>query len=120
MSPDPKFVLQLAERIVQTEALLNDLRQQWERLFVDSTGTSANAVIVRPKRDGSFASKVEAIIAAQPQKSFTIAEIAEITHEDTLKTGRALFSLASRNHIESRGRGLYGAKSLPHASGEAA
>lgn len=107
MAPDPKAVLHLAEQIVDTEARLAKLKAEWEAIF--SMANTESAQIAR-KREGSLASRVEAIVLAEPARLFTIGQVAEELNEDSLKVGRALFQLANNKRIFSPSRGLYRTK----------
>jgi hypothetical protein len=106
MAPDPKAVLKLADDIVKAEEHLAKLKSAWEAMFTPAS----NPAPATRKREGSLASRVEAVVVAEPDRVFTIGYVAGMLEEDSLKVGRALFQLANNNRIISPSRGLYRAK----------
>jgi hypothetical protein len=104
MAPDPKKVLKLAEDIVKAEELLTKLKADWEALFANGSAPTTR------KRESSLASRAEAVVLAEPERTFTIGYVAGMLEENSLKVGRALFQLANNDRIISPKRGLYRAK----------
>ena len=110
MAPNPHHVLALAAKIAEAEKTLASLNEEWESMF-SNAGVSQPAVRTsRAKRDNSFPSRVEKVITESPQKTFTIAEVAEALGEESLKVGRALFRLSQSGRIDNPDRGKYRSK----------
>jgi hypothetical protein len=103
MTPDPKEVGALANAIVEAEKRLEDLKRQWEAVFAPPKAT-------RVKRDGTVSAKVMSVLAGEPDRIFSIAEVATTLSEEPLRVGRTLFRLSNMEQVASPGRGKYQAK----------
>ncbi len=110
MTPKPEYVLELADKIVKAQKVLDALQAEWDGMFSPNATMSLFGVKNRAVRDGSFSSRVEAVITGEPGRLFTIGQVAQtLGTDDTLKVGRTLFRLHTTNRIANPQRGLYAA-----------
>lgn len=99
--------LLLARNIFECEAKLAELKAAHARLFGQGT---ANAVVLKPIREGkteSAPSKILAYMAERRGESVLIREIAEATGLAQLEVGRTVSRLSRDGRIENTGRGEY-------------
>jgi hypothetical protein len=104
MTPDPQEVLNLAAQLVEAKATLEALTRKWDKIFSQNGAPSTRA---KEKRTDSFAAKVRSVLAKEPERIFTIGQVADVTGGGNLKVGRTLFRLANTGHVLNAGRGLY-------------
>lgn len=111
MVPDPKYVLELAQALVDARSNLAELQAKWDALFASPPAEAPNKGGRKLDPDGNSA-RVLAAINSAANEIWSADRVEQHTGLTRKQVEKALYNLCAAGKINRVERGKYGAASL--------
>jgi hypothetical protein len=113
MTPDPKYVLQLAQELETAKTQVAELQAKWDALFTSATPAEGGSKGGRRRAPEGIASRALALINSAPDEHFDANMVARRLECTRKQAEKALNNLYAASKISRFSRGCYEAKTSP-------